>query len=101
MNRLVFAILLIQCSLALLVALIGIHWYEDDYTEVTYLNLTTPVGTNFIETFFSYFLLLNTLIPISLIVTIEVVKQWQAYFIVNDYQLYTVETNLLRSLLLA
>lgn len=45
-------------------------------------------GTNFVETIFRYFLLLNTLIPISLIVTIEMVKLVQAYFIVNDAQMY-------------
>jgi magnesium-transporting ATPase (P-type) len=41
-------------------------------------------GVNFVETIFRYFLLLNTLIPISLIVTIEMVKLIQAYFIAND-----------------
>lgn len=36
-------------------------------------------------------MLLNTLIPISLIVTIEVVKTVQAYFISNDVLMYSIE----------
>jgi magnesium-transporting ATPase (P-type) len=37
---------------------------------------------------FSYFLLLNTLIPISLIVTLEVVKFIQVLFIQSDVFMY-------------
>jgi len=40
---------------------------------------------------FRYFLLLNTLIPISLIVTIEMVKLIQAFFITNDAQMFCQE----------
>ncbi len=42
-------------------------------------------------TYFSYFLLLNTMLPISLIVTLEVVKVCQAYFIINDVLIYSQE----------
>ena len=43
---------------------------------------------NFI-TFFTYFLLLNTMIPISLIVTIEIIKIIQGFFIEWDVDLYS------------
>ena len=49
------------------------------------------VSTNGVISFFSYFLLLNTLLPISLIVSLEVVKVIQAYFIVNDVKIYCSE----------
>ena len=40
-------------------------------------------------TFFTYFLLLNTMIPISLIVTIEIIKIFQGFFIEWDTKLYS------------
>jgi len=43
--------------------------------------------------FFSYFLLLSTLIPISLIVTLEIVKIMQCYFIAQDANMYSVEND--------
>ena len=49
------------------------------------------VSTNGVISFFSYFLLLNTLLPISLIVSLEVVKVIQAYYIVNDVKIYCAE----------
>lgn len=69
----------------------GIHWYRNDSTNNAYLGLTDTLGQSFIVTFFRYFLLLNTLIPISLIVTIEMVKVVQAYFIQNDGLMYSLE----------
>ena len=39
--------------------------------------------------FFTYILLLNTMIPISLIVTLEIIKVIQGYFISNDVLLYS------------
>ena len=40
-------------------------------------------------TFFTYFLLLNTMIPISLIVTIEIIKMCQGFLIEWDVKLYS------------
>jgi len=39
--------------------------------------------------FFTYFLLMNTLLPISLQVTLEVVKTVQAFFINNDVLMFS------------
>lgn len=52
-----------------------------------YLNIARKVighGKLAFLNFFSYFILLNTMIPISLIVSLEMVKVVQAYFIAND-----------------
>lgn len=38
--------------------------------------------------FFSYFLLYNAMIPISLIVSLEFVKVFQAYFIEKDEEMF-------------
>ena len=47
-----------------------------------------PIFESFI-TFFTYFLLLNTMIPISLIVTIEIIKMIQGLLIEWDSKLYS------------
>ena len=39
--------------------------------------------------FFTYFVLINTMIPISLIVSIEIVKVSQSYFINKDKLMYS------------
>lgn len=59
------------------------HWYLD-YSSADY----SPNLTAFIV-LFSYFLLYNTMIPISLIVSLEFVKVFQSYFINNDEEMYT------------
>lgn len=74
MNRLVLYVLGIQIAFCLLVSFVGINWYRNKSEDEIYLYLTQPIQVDFATTFFTYFLLLNTLIPISLIVTIEVVK---------------------------
>ena len=89
MNLLVLWILGIQVGLCLLVSFVGINWYRNDSADNVYLRLVDTLGKSFTQTFFRYFLLLNTLIPISLIVTIEVVKVVQAYFMQNDALMYS------------
>jgi phospholipid-transporting ATPase len=39
--------------------------------------------------FLTYFTLMNTMIPISLIVSIEIVKMFQKYFIEKDQLMYS------------
>ena len=56
-----------------------------------YLPFDWAIGTAGVITFFSYFLLLNTLLPISLIVTLELVKVCQSFFIMMDHLIYAQE----------
>ena len=91
MNLLVLWILALQVGFCVLVSLVGVHWYRNDSSSNKYLYLTQTLGTSYVTTFFRYFLLLNTLIPISLIVTIEVVKVVQAYFMQNDGLMYSLD----------
>ena len=46
-------------------------------------------GAEFIFAFFRYFSILNGMLPISLIVSLEIIKVGQAYYMENDYELYT------------
>lgn len=84
-------IVVAQCVLCAILAIIGSFWYRDSEDEVHYLPFEWDVGVNGVISFFSYFLLLNTLLPISLIVSLEIVKVIQAYFIVNDAKIYSLE----------
>ena len=54
-----------------------------------FIQLNRPPMTESFITFFTYFLLLNTMIPISLIVTIEIIKMIQGFFIEWDTKLYS------------
>ena len=74
-------------------AIIGSFWYKEYDDKKYYLVFEYNVGVNGIISFFSYFLLLNTLLPISLIVTLEVVKVIQAYFIISDVKIFSEERN--------
>lgn len=53
-----------------------------------YLPFDYNFAVNGVITFFSYFLLMSTLLPISLIVTLEITKVVQSYFIINDVRIY-------------
>jgi P-type E1-E2 ATPase len=49
--------------------------------------------SNWVATYFAYIILYNTMIPISLYVTMEVVKLVQVYFINHDLDMYHEETD--------
>ena len=55
------------------------------------LDLDLSESEQSVLNFFSYFLLLNTVLPISLQVTLEVVKLVQAYYIDNDALMFSFE----------
>lgn len=74
MNRLVLYIVLVQLVLCLIVSIVGSFWYRSEEERILYLSFQFDVGVNGVISFFSYFLLFNTLLPISLIVTLEIVK---------------------------
>lgn len=43
--------------------------------------------------FLTYFVLMNTMIPISLIVSMEIVKMFQKYFIEKDQLMFSIYRN--------
>ena len=82
----VFSFLLICCIVCCV-----LHYYDYKNNEKFYINfvpLDKKLATDCFINFFTYFLLLNTLIPISLIVTIEIIKIIQGIFIEWDTKLY-------------
>ena len=68
-----------------------LYYYQYNINE-NFINNFAPldnkITTECFINFFTYFLLLNTLIPISLIVTIEIIKMIQGLFIEWDAKLY-------------
>jgi magnesium-transporting ATPase (P-type) len=91
MNNLVLYIILVQIILCTIVSIVGSFWYREETSRMYYLTFQFSVTVNGVISFFSFFLLLSTLLPISLIVTLELVKVVQSYYIMCDYLMYSEE----------
>ena len=90
MNRYLIGIFLAQIILCIICAYThhsNYHNHSKYYDNYILLN-NSHKFESFI-TFFTYLLLLNTLIPISLIVTMEIVKVFQGFFIKWDVHMYS------------
>ena len=91
-NRCILAILGIQIFLCALCAVAGLIWaiinLDGIERHIVYLSQTYGNGKQAVLFFFSYFLLLNTMIPISLVISLEVIKVVQSYFVKKDKDLF-------------
>ena len=83
----VFIFLIICCFLCSILNYYGYKQHKSFYNNFILIK-RSPLEESFL-TFFTYFLLLNTMIPISLIVTIEIIKIIQGFFIEWDTKLYS------------
>ena len=90
LNVLIIFLFIIQVLVWFLLSMITLI-----YDSIVSMNQTSYLGSGYQTTkdlnFFSYFLLLSTLIPISLIVTLEVIKVVQCYFIAQDAWMFEEE----------
>ncbi|CAF3363194.1 unnamed protein product [Rotaria sp. Silwood1] len=68
------------------------HWYLG-LTQLSDDKTARTVPNNFGYTFLTFFILFNNLIPISLQITVDLVKFIQAYFINWDIDMYDRETD--------
>lgn len=100
MNLLILGILTVQIILSILTACFASAWMHKQGAESWYLcfGCGTEDGSydfNLLAffVFFSYMLLYNTMIPISLVVSLEFVKVFQAYFIEKDEEMYVAQRN--------
>ncbi|XP_061523084.1 phospholipid-transporting ATPase IB isoform X2 [Phycodurus eques] len=86
-----FGILLVMA----LVSSVGAAIWNRQYTEEAcwYLSRHGDISTNFAYNLLTFIILYNNLIPISLLVTLEVVKFTQALFINWDVEMYYAETD--------
>ncbi|XP_039601412.1 phospholipid-transporting ATPase IB isoform X2 [Polypterus senegalus] len=85
-----FCILLVMA----LVSSVGAAIWNREHTEVDwYLSRAADISNNFWYNLLTFIILYNNLIPISLLVTLEVVRFTQALFINWDTEMYFSETD--------
>ena len=87
----IFVILYIFCSS---LSFLHYHFYKkNEKFYKNFIKLTIKPALESFLTFFTYFLLLNTMLPISLIVTMEIIKIIQGFFMEWDLELYSKKSN--------
>ena len=105
MNKLLLFILILQVILSIISSLFHYHYFkknkkiilqndkfnnENDIKRNSFIDyMRFSLSIDSLLSFFTYFLLLNTLIPISLIITLEIVKIIQGLFIGYDIEGYS------------
>lgn len=93
LNTIIFLILCAQIVLCgILVLITGVHDVLDTTNQDSYLGNGNSDETLY-YTYFSYFLLLNTMIPISLVITLEIAKVFQSVFVMWDSTMFSLEDN--------
>lgn len=93
LNKVILFLFLIQILACILLSgITAIYDHIKDDNQDYYVGNNNS-NENVYLNFFSYFLLMSTLIPISLIVTLEVTKVIQCYFISQDAQMFDVEAD--------
>jgi phospholipid-transporting ATPase len=101
-GRYILYIVLLQCCLCFIGALYETFWTRIYQSNATYLEYPNPdvdwttwhFLLYFTKSFFTWILLFTNMVPISLLVTLEIVKFCQATFISWDYDMYDQEKNL-------
>jgi phospholipid-transporting ATPase len=91
MSRLLIFILILQMILCIICSILNSKYYEETVKYNPYVPpplRDSQVFDSFIN-YFTYMLLLNTMIPISLIITLEIVKLIQGYFTNVDVEMYS------------
>lgn len=91
-NDFIIVILTLMGLLCLTSAVAAVVWGDDKMDRAWYLP--DGIGSQaFVQTFATYLILLATMVPISLYVTMEVVKMFQAFHINWDLEMYDEETD--------
>ena len=90
MNRRLILIFSVQCLLCIISAICRGHYYNKNLknNNLMHYQLYSYTAESLLS-FFTYLLLLNTMIPISLIVTLEIVKIGQGIFLSWDVKGYS------------
>jgi phospholipid-transporting ATPase len=104
-NMQIFIIFGLQCVLCLVATIYGTLWRQVNITLTeNYLDLQGVKGyggvfdkywiLNAIQKYFTWILIFTNMVPISLMVTLEVVKFLQAFFIQWDYRIYDLDKDM-------
>jgi phospholipid-transporting ATPase len=90
MSNLLVAILIMQIIICLACALLNSVFYYNYLKGNLFLDyLDQNIVVDSVYKYFTYLLLLNTMIPISLIITLEIVKLIQGFFMSFDVEMYS------------
>mmetsp|Transcript_19303 Transcript_19303/g.13961 ORF Transcript_19303/g.13961 Transcript_19303/m.13961 type:complete len:311 (+) Transcript_19303:560-1492(+) len=103
-NMQILYIFILQMAFCVVATVYGSIWRETNTGSTQGYLLIETVGSrgftledffNDIERFFTWILIFTNLVPISLMVTLEVVKFLQAFFIEWDYRIYDTEKDMI------
>ena len=88
LNRYIIGVILAELCLCMVAGIMESDWQDKNWDDHIYLHDPKFAAqlTGFL-TFFTYFLLLNTMLPISLVVSLEVIKVVQAFFMIYDLEM--------------
>ena len=91
MNKSLVIIFIVQAILCLISAILNVSYYKKNLKEINeeYQIREEKIGVEGVISYFTYLLLLNTMIPISLIITLEIVKLIQGLFMSVDVEGYS------------
>ena len=93
-NKLILQVFIIQIIASAIGSIIGTSWMTSNIDSATYLGFdpndawNTSGGLLFIKTTGTWILIFTNFVPISLIVTLEIVKFWQGSFMGFDVNMY-------------
>lgn len=94
MSNLMIAILGIQTILCSICAILNSIYFNENLVNANYIPPNQYGNSmNSLISYFTYMLLLNTMIPISLIITLEFIKMIQGYFMACDVEMYSKVTD--------
>ncbi|GMF25581.1 unnamed protein product [Phytophthora fragariaefolia] len=106
LNRLIIGIVFIQQLVCFVGALLGAHWMHSEGDSFWYLlnsserrhHTLTGASTShplaeLAKLHLRYFIIMQNFVPISLNVSLEFVKYWQAYFIEQDLEMYDKQSD--------
>lgn len=89
MSRLIQFILLLQLILCIVAAILN-YIYSVNIMQISlYLGNLENIGLYSFLSYFTYMLLLNTMVPISLIISLDIIKFLQGYFLSVDVEMYS------------
>ncbi|ETO13414.1 hypothetical protein RFI_23961, partial [Reticulomyxa filosa] len=88
MNRYIYCMALAQLLICILCAVLSGLW-QDSNTGAWYLDVSSDVASGATLKFFTWFIIFAQFIPISLLVSMEMVKYFQAFFMQWDMKMYT------------
>jgi P-type E1-E2 ATPase len=89
MSRLIQFILLLQFLLCIVAAILNYIYAVNIMQRSEYLGVFDNLGLYAFLSYFTYMLLLNTMVPISLIISLDIIKFLQGYFLSVDVEMYS------------